>query len=226
MEKRQHFNRAMELNMSIGSDTMRDLIKSYLDKKGVTLKQHLNEEFVKIKVEQFKHLCTENINTLRSSDPSLDLMDVSVLTVLILNTFPTQLTKEAKRLVTALRENRNKLAHSVKAELDDAALFKESFQNIVGLAKEVTNIKEYAFALIKCINELKNRELVNCCSNIERVKINNEYFLIKLVESQGSERGKFLLKISNFSNESLSFCERISMVVDLCHSCFRPATPT
>jgi hypothetical protein len=56
-----------------------------------------------------------------------------------------------------LQDNRNKLAYSVKAELDDAALFKESFQNIVGLAKEVTTIKEYAFALIKSINELKKQ---------------------------------------------------------------------
>lgn len=192
MEKRQHFSRAMELNISIGSETMRDLISSYLDKKRVTLKQHLDEEFVKEKLEEFKHLCTENFNTLRSINPCLNQMDVSVLTVLILNTFPQQLTTETKRLVKVLREKRNNLAHSVKAELDDNSLFKETSQLIVGLAKEITSKHEYAFALIKSINELRNRKLVNCCSNLERVKINNEYFVIKLVESSCTERGKYV----------------------------------
>ncbi|XP_053381828.1 sterile alpha motif domain-containing protein 9-like [Mercenaria mercenaria] len=183
MERRQHFQRAMELNMSIGSDTMRDLIKGYLDKKGLTLKEHLNEDFVKEKLKLYKKLCAENFHTLCSGDPSLEQMDVSVLTVLILNTFPTQLSSDNRKRVKGLRDMRNKLAHVVKAELDDDTLFKESFQMIVGLAKEIGPKNDYAFSLIKTINELRKRELVNCRSNLERVIINNEMFVIKMVES-------------------------------------------
>lgn len=191
MEKRQHFQRAIELIMSIGSDTMRDLTKTYLKAKGVTLEEHLIETHVKETLQKYKHLCAENFQIINSAHPSLDHMDISLLTVLVLHTFPRQTSADIRKHIRDLRDKRNQLAHAVKAELDDNSVFTESFQIIVGLGKVIGQGNEYAFGLMKTINELRQRELVNTRSNLERVKINNEKFVVKLVESDGTDSCKY-----------------------------------
>lgn len=196
VEKKQHFQRAIELIIGIGAETMRNLVQIYLKKKGVTLSEHLHEPFVSNELDKYQHLCTETFQVIKSTSPSLHQMDVSLLTILLLHTFPCQISSDVKRYVKELRGNRNELAHAVKAELENETLFKESAKNIVGIAKEIGANNTYALELVKTINELRKRELVTSRGNLDIVKINNEMLVVKLVESAGKETGRYSVRQS------------------------------
>ncbi|XP_053382578.1 sterile alpha motif domain-containing protein 9-like [Mercenaria mercenaria] len=188
-QKTQHFYKTLDLNISTGSETMRDLANSYLQKKGVRLKQHLNEPHVKQKISDYKQLSSEQFQTIHSSSPSLDKMDISLLTVLLLHTFPEQLSPDAKKSIKGLKRTRNSLAHAVKAELDDDTIFKDTLQLIMGLANEVhSKRKNYSRDLFNEINEIRLQEVVYSHCNLDRVKLNNEMYVVKLVEATDDER--------------------------------------
>ena len=191
LEKRQHFHRALDLNINIGSETMRELANLYLQKKGVNLKQHVDEPCVSKTISVYKNLPQEQFLTLTSSTPSLDKMDISLLTVLLLKTFPEQISQEAKNCINELRRIRNSLAHAVKAELDDDTIFNETRQSIMSLGQEISvKRKNYLLNLFNDINDIRRQEMVYSHCNLDRIKLNNEMYVIKVVEATENEEGK------------------------------------
>ncbi|XP_053381829.1 uncharacterized protein LOC128549290 [Mercenaria mercenaria] len=185
MEKSQHFHRAMELNLSIGSESMRELTRKYLKDKGVTLKEHLQEPTVKQILEKLR-LFPDQKQILADPDPTLSSMDVSLLTIVLLNTFPGQINQGDKKSIEGLKDKRNQLSHKVKAELNDDKLFKESSQLILTISKSID--RTFNQNMVKSINELRRRELVRTCSNLDRIQINNEIYMLKLAESCSTDQ--------------------------------------
>jgi hypothetical protein len=187
MEKSHHFHRAVELNFSVGSECLRSLTQKYLRDKGVTLVQHIQEPHVRQCLGKLK-LFPDQKQILNDPDPQLNAMDVSLIIILLLYTFPGQLTAADKSFVEGLREKRNELSHQPRAELNDDTLFKESCHFILQISKSIDST--YKKNVVKQINELRRRELVNTYSSLDRIHINNDVFMLKLVEGSCTEQGE------------------------------------
>lgn len=183
-EKSQHFHRAMELNFSFGADCLRKLTEKYLRDKGVNLKEHLDESSVK-KVIGKLHLFPDQKQILHDSNPNLHSMDITLLNILLLRTFPNQMTNNDRNYIEHINDKRTELSHSAKAELPDDSFFNEYSQIILALSKSID--RKYHQDMINSVNELRRRELVRTCCNVDRVKINNEVYMLKLVDSTPEE---------------------------------------
>lgn len=184
-EKAQHFHRAMELNFTVGSECLRGLTQKYLKDKGVTLKEHLADQQVQ-QILQKLRLYQDQKQKLNDTDPQLISMDVTLLQILLLKTFPLQITPSDAGCIQTINQKRTQLAHLPFGRLEDDTLFKEYSQSILILSKSVGN--EYNRNMVNIINDLRRRELVSTCSDMDRIRINNEVFMLKLVEANNTSK--------------------------------------
>ncbi|XP_053381748.1 uncharacterized protein LOC128549250 [Mercenaria mercenaria] len=189
LQKSDKYQRALSLNLDCGSDTLRKLIDTILDSKNVTLKKHLQDVAVQTKLNQLKKrkiIYSEQLKQLNSKKPDLLCMDISLLTIVLLELISTTTTQVSN--ITKLRQKRNELAHMSRSQLDDDIPFNEASQIITDLSKDVS--PEFESEIKIQIQELKRRELVCTHSNLDVVKLHNESLMVKLVEGGEDVKGK------------------------------------
>ncbi|XP_060552225.1 sterile alpha motif domain-containing protein 9-like isoform X2 [Ruditapes philippinarum] len=186
LEKSEKYHRAVSLNLDCGSDTLRALIDKELDLKSLTFKKYMQGVAVQNKVAQLKKqkiLYGEQVKQLNAKQPDLLCMDISLLTILLLELMPI---KAQETNIKKLRKKRNELAHKSGAKLDDDIPFNEASQIIIDLSKGVS--PEFEANIKIQIKELSKRELVCTHSNLDIVKLHNESLMVKLVESGKSQK--------------------------------------
>ena len=202
LEKSDKYQRALALNLDCGSDALRALIENELSFKHMTLKKYLQNGAVQSKLAQLKKrkiLYGEQVKQLNAKHPDLLCMDISLLTIILLELLkvPSQ-----DRNIKELRKKRNELAHKPRAQLDDDIPFNEASNIISDISKHVSTDLEDDIK--KQINELKRRELVCTHSNLDIVKLHDELLMVKLVESGKCKKGTFYIETLNITISAIS----------------------
>ena len=186
LQKSDKYQKALSLNLDCGSDTLRKMIESELDSKGTTFKKYIKDQSVQGKISKLKAqkiLFKEQVLLLNNK--GLDFMDISLLTLILLELFPT--TQSQKTNLIKMRKKRNELAHRPKAMLEDDVPFIEASQIILALAKDVSD--DFENDIRKRIEDVKDRELVRTRCSMDIIIINNEALMVKLVETGKNEKG-------------------------------------
>ncbi|XP_053382158.1 uncharacterized protein LOC123539661 isoform X2 [Mercenaria mercenaria] len=177
MQKSDKYQQALSLNLDCGSDTLRKLIEKKLSDKNTSLKKYVHDQAVQTKLSQL-NLFKEQKQLLNGKNPDLLTMDISLLTLVLLELFSLDMTQEDA--VKRLRKCRNTLAHSPRSQLEDDQVFNEASQHITGLSKDTT--PEFEKEIKLQIKELKERKLVRTHSMLDIVRLLNESFMVKLMD--------------------------------------------
>lgn len=202
LEKSDKYQRALSLNFDCGSDTLRKLIEKILNDNGKTFKGYVKDSEIQSKIQQLKQrnvLYMEQVRMINCKDPDIECMDISLLTVMLLELFPV--TSTQKDNIKKLRKKRNELAHKPRSMLEDDVPFNEASQIIIDLAKDTR--KTFEDDIGKRIEELKKRELIRTRSNMEVIQLNNESLMVKLVEAGKNEKGMRTVDRYDYKAEQL-----------------------
>lgn len=192
LQKSDKYQRALSLNFDCGSDALRTTIKAILDDRNTTFKKYVADSSIQSKIELLKKknvLYSEQMQLINSADPDLECMDVTLLTTLLLELFPT--TSNQKTNIKGLKKKRNELAHKPRTMLEDDIPFIKASKLILALSKDISD--DFEEEISKRIEELKKRELVRTRSNMEVIILNGEALIVKLVESGKIEQGRPML---------------------------------
>lgn len=140
LQKSDKYQRALSLNCDCGSDALRTTIKTILDDKYTTFKKYIADSSIHSKIALLKRknvLYSEQMQLINSVDPDLECMDVTLLTTLLLEIFPT--TSNQKTNIKGLKKKRNELAHKPRTMLDDDTPFIEARRLILALSKDISD---------------------------------------------------------------------------------------
>lgn len=181
-DKKSNFHRLVELNTSCATFVLRKYLEALINKSKLSLKAHLQQALKENKISLDK-LFDQQKFALQRSDPRYEDFDVSLSTLIILNT--CDVTKSLQSEVKALRTCRNKISHLVNGEISGNTDFNKVSQSILTIAKEVGS--NFKMNVYQQINEIKHSELVRTHWNMEMVKMNGEALMMKLVSNSGEQ---------------------------------------
>lgn len=187
-DKKSNFHRLVDLNTTCASFVLRKYLEMLVNKSGFSLKDHLQQALKENKIT-FDVLTHDQRSALQKSDPVYEDFDVSILTLVILNT--CDVSEALKLDVKALRTCRNKIAHIVSGEITGATDFNKASQSLLTIAKEVGS--EFKVKVYQQINEIRSYELVHTYWNMEMVQLNGEALMMKLVSNKGDPSMRFII---------------------------------
>lgn len=188
------YHRTLAVNIDCGSDVIRELIKTNLLIRGTTLQAHISDVAVQNKLQQLRRqkvLKKDQIAILNATPPDLNRMDITLLSAMALEIF--SFTSTIQLNIKSLRNTRNEIIHQPRTLLEDDSLLRNSEGFIINLAGEVNS--DIAEQFRKRIDDLKKKELVKTRTNLELVILHGESLMVKLVETDGTEKGKSLVLV-------------------------------
>lgn len=185
LSKSLHFYRAITVNMTFGAEVLRLVAEKCLEAIGISLMKLLEDTEVQALFHE------DDLSEMKASKTLADL-DVQKLTKLLLNAL--HLNDDDCKKVNKLRLQRNKLAHSRSAELDDDSVFNESSNLVIGLAKSIG--LPYVTDVTRKVREIKTRQIVQPIFSSERILLCNEYYMMQLVKHDACVKGKITLGIA------------------------------
>lgn len=190
-DKKSNFHRLVELNTSCATCVLRKYLQAIINKSKLSLKAHLQQALKQNKIS-LDELFDQQSFALQKKQPRYEDFDVSLLTLIILNT--CDVTKLLQSEVKALRRCRNKISHLVTGEISGNTDFNKASQSILTIAKEVGS--NFIINVRRQINEIEQSELVRTHWNMELVQMNGEALMMKLVSDNVGQGKHFVLYIA------------------------------
>ncbi|KAH3712214.1 hypothetical protein DPMN_071899 [Dreissena polymorpha] len=199
----QRFEKACKLNFDIGGELLRQLVNHKLSVMSQPLDKVLqmpHNQMMFQKHLQKKILHKDQVSLLNSNTVSLDKMDLSLLTYLLLNSF--QISLQNQKDIYQLRKCRNDLAHPTGAHLKTDDVFNRTFDSLKSICCDLdrtltttnpgVNVATYTDQLFCVVQELKKQNLVTRVSHRCRIQLCQEKLMTELFEKNDSlTEGKF-----------------------------------
>lgn len=197
------FCRNVSLQFTCCADTLRDLIETKLKIQRRTVAQY----FENVKTGCFElYLEREQEDILKSANPNLYEMDVTLLTKLLLWT-KLGLSSSETNDVKALRGTRNDLCHSHNGKIYGKSLFNATSKIILRLCDQIGS--KFKRNMKDCINELESLQLIQTCSSRVMIKLINEQNAVTLVEVNEPEKKRETLLKFNLMKWSTEIAEYV-----------------
>lgn len=185
LEQTNNFHRLVQLSVSCGTEVLRKYLEKCLNESRKTFKQHLSAKCRKI---PWRKLYPEQIEHLRSEKPDYTNFDVSLITLLILETCDPE--DSVKEDIKALRKIRNMISHAVQAEVEGNEQFNRASQHLMKIAACIG--AQFKAVIQKQINSIRMMKVVRRCDAMGRVFLYGERLMMALVDLDESAEGKKL----------------------------------
>ncbi|XP_052236590.1 sterile alpha motif domain-containing protein 9-like [Dreissena polymorpha] len=183
MEEKNNFHRLVELHFDCCILALREFLQWELSNNGFTIQSFLKQKDMLIWVKTAK-LFKEQEAVLSNPNVTYDMLDITLATRLIIEKCRPQ-DASILKAVKDLRKSRNNIVHTTDAKIQGTAQFNEACNAIFTIAAVLSAKMKQT---IKCkISAIQNKEIVKTCTNMEKIMLNGEYFMIKLVESSDVE---------------------------------------
>lgn len=210
-EKTALYHKTMALNLDCGSETLRRLIEKKLYDASTTPGQHFQDNAVRNKIlalQNNRKLFPEQYRALTVRKPNLELMDVTLLTLILMELTPN-LSGNERSKIRGLRQKRNSLAHSPMAQLGDDILFNEASQLITDLAHSVAD-EEFSKRIQGQIIQLKKAYFVRPHTQFELLQIRGEGLIAKILEQKSSSASSLKMVFESYKSQT---CQTLSDLV-------------
>ncbi|XP_052268167.1 uncharacterized protein LOC127869549 isoform X6 [Dreissena polymorpha] len=193
----QRFVKAVKLNYDIGGELLRQIVKHKLSGMSQPLDQFLHPYQRKFNDDRRKRILSKyQVSLLNSNTVSLDKMDLTMLTYLLLNIFT--ISTQNEKDINELRNCRNELAHNTDAHLKTDDVFNRTFDTLKSICVDLdrilttthpgVNVSTYTHQLVCGVKELEKQNLVSRVSHRFRIQLCTEKLMNELFEKNDSLR--------------------------------------
>lgn len=184
-DQQQNFFRAFRINVDISGEALRQLINKKLKFVGMNLRTYLDQQKCQSFFQKLKRknkLYAEQERILNNPAVDCSMMDITLLTLLLLNVFPCNPNEET--CIYGLRKCRNDLAHALSCHLENTDIFCTTKRHLCTLCKKELD-DDTSAKLLDNVRHLEGQQLLGVFQKLDVVSLHKEKLLVKLMDNSG-----------------------------------------
>lgn len=177
-KQKRNYHRLVELNTTCAGFVLRKYLEHVVNKSGLTLQQYLERsKDLELSIERLSSDQRSAFEKCRYEE-----FDNSLL-ILIIKKTCTLDDERIEKAVETLRVCRNTIAHTISGGITGNKDFNKASEAILAIAGEIGS--DVQKKVSQQINEIHNTELVRTQWNLEKIQMNGEILMAKLVSDDG-----------------------------------------